>query len=635
MSDPAAVVSDSFSQARTYAASAMGQLAAFTSALNTAIAAPPSVTFSLMPTGTLDAVTIPDAPSIAPPPAWETGTTPSALTLSAPDLTIDDFTDVAPVITIPATPTIDVGTAPEVSYGVAPVVPDIATITVPDAPVLTMPDVPVYLALNTPTFAGIDLHSDYLANLQGMPLTLDLVAPTPYSYTPSPKYTSALLTALESTLLTRLSGGTGLAPAVEQALWDRARSRELSTARADEAEIDRLHEAAGFTLPTGALFAARRRAAQATSDKVSGLSRDVAIKQAELEQENLKQTIASGIDLEGKMIDMSLQLERLAFESAAKVAENAVQIYNAQLDEFKVLYEGYRTYAATYDTLIKGEMAKVDAFRGQIAGEQAKADANRTLVEQYKAGIDASLALVKVYEAQVGGARARMEMESTRISAVGEQIKAFVATINGETAKVEAYKVGVQAKTLQLDAFKTAVEGQVAVVQTYEAKARAFAAKAGAQGERARAQLAYYTGRVQAYSAEWDGYRAQQGAQASMFQAYASSAGAQSEAFKAAADAAVAKSHAQTAQFEAQTQSYIATQTYTINAQKMNADVLLTNRQIMLDAAKTGAQVYAQLAASAYGMIHASAAVSATAQDSVSYSYSNDTTGPAPTLTTT
>lgn len=51
-----------------------------------------------------------------------------------------------------------------------------------------------------------------------------------------------------------------------------------------------------------------------------------------------------------------------------------------------------------------------------------------------------------------------------------------------------------------------------------------------------------------------------------------------------------------------------------------------------LEAAKVGAQVYAQLTASAYGMAHASAGISSSAGFGINYSYSNDTSAAAPTV---
>jgi hypothetical protein len=645
MSTPAQVVAESFSQANNYATAATAQLVTFTDALAGAIHAAPAISVTFESVAGPSTAVIPEAPAgmseVAAEFTWDANgaiaaAQPSALAVDAPVLEIDEFTDVAPVLSFPDAPELDFGTLPVLDFGVRPTVPTAAEVTVPDAPTIDTVAAPSYLALSTPTFAGVDLHADYLANLETIP-TLDLVAPTPYSYALGPEYASTLLTNLQTVLASRLAGGTGLDAATEAAIWDRGRAREVQIGLANEAEVTRTHEAFGFPLPSGALAAQLRAAQQDSLNKISALNRDITIKQADLEQENLKQTITESMNLESKLLDYSLQLEKLAFESAKTVAENAVARYNAQVDKFKSLLQAYQLYAAAYDAIIKGELAKVEVFRAEIAAEQAKADTNRTLVEQYKAAIDATLSQVKVYEAQIGGARALMELEQTKIAAAGEEIKAYVAGINGETARLEAYKVGVQAQGARSEVYKTGVDAQVARVKVYEAQASAFSAKAGAQADKARANLSYYTAQVQAKASEWDGWRARVQGEAARFAALSSKSNAVLDAYKAQSATALAVAEQDITYWQTQIKQYEAQQNYTLGVAKMNTEVLQSNRSSLLEAAKAGAQVYAQLTSSAYGMIHASAGVSASASTSasnsasssvstaISYGYSGDT----------
>ena len=292
---------------------------------------------------------------------------------------------------------------------------------------------------------------------------------------------------LAANLISRFNvkaGGTGLNPAVEQAIWDRARSRETETALANEADILRTSEAAGFALPTGVVAAQIREAQQDYFGKLSSLSRDVAIKQAELEQDNLKHTIDAGMALESKLIDYSYQLERLTFEAAKNQADNAIQIHNAQVEQYKALLSVYQVYSDAYKSIISAELAKVDAFKALISAEQAKADINKSLVEEYKAMIQASMAYVEIYTAEVGAAKTLVEIEGLKISAAAEQIKAFVATVNAETAKIEAYKAGVDAEASK--------------VQVYKIKADVFATESGVQLEAARVGIANLDAQVRA-----------------------------------------------------------------------------------------------------------------------------------------
>mgnify|MGYP002398408969 CR=1 FL=1 len=348
-------------------------------------------------------------------------------------------------------------------------------------------------------------------------------------------------------------------------------------------------------------------------DKLPELSRDIAIKQADLEQSNLKDTIAAGMQLEGQLIDYSYKLETLSFEASKAYADNAIQIHNAAVEQFRSLLAGYQTYAQAYDTIIKAELAKVEVFKAQLQGEQAKADINNALVQQYKAQIDAQMSQVEIYRAQVGAAQTLVQLEQAKISAAGEQVRAYVAQVNAETAKVEAYKAQVQAQSTLVDMYKT--------------KADAFSARVGAQAEQAKAELSRYNALVQAKQSEWEGYKTKVQAEGERIRALGIQSGAMLDGYKAGAAAIEAEAGMHLKRWETQIKDYEAGQQLMLQTAKINADVAVQANNARLDASKVGAQVYAQLTASAYGMVHASAGVSASGGTSVSYNYGGEVSG--------
>ncbi len=597
-------VTEAFDKAYEYAESSRTMLASFTHALDSSIYSPPTISMtwnSIAPPSLPD---IPDAPTMPTIAFTVPGGEPAALVLDTPTITIDSFSETAPVLTMPDAPT--------VSYGTAPTVPSIGTVAVPDAPTVTMPTAPTFLSLSAISFAGIDTHEDWLTNLETIPV-LTLAAPTPYSYTAGPEYASTLLTALKTRLLDRLSSATGLTPAVEQAIWDRARSRETQAALANEAEINRQAEALGFQLPSGVLAAQLSEARQNYYDKLSELSRDIAIKQAELEQSNLKDTIAAGMQLEGALIDYSYKLEALSFEASKAYADNAIQAHNAAVEKYRALLSGYQMYAQAYDTIIKAQLAKVDVYKAQLQGEQTKAEINNALVQQYKAQIEAGMAQVEIYRAQIGAAQTLVQLEQAKVGAAGEQIRAYVAQVNAETAKVEAYKAQVQAQSVQVDMYKT--------------KADAFGAKVGAQAEAAKAELARYNALVQAKQSEWEGYKTKVQTEGERIKALGIQSNALLDGYKAGNAAIEAEAKMYLGRWETQIKDYEASQQLMLQTSKINADVAIQANNARLDAAKVGAQVYAQLTSSAYGMVHASAGISASGGTSVSYSYGGDVAG--------
>lgn len=641
MSTPAEVVADAFSTAQIYASEAEAKLTSFAAALEAAQS--PETLIDV----TWEAVAAPPATSTPSRPGaleelegefdWDQdgsidAAKPLPLDEVAPTVDIDNFTEPDPTVDFGDAPTLTFDSAPVLSIGTAPSVPTVADITVPDAPSVTLPDTPTYLSLSTPTFAGVDLNDAFLENLEEIP-TLNLVAPTPYSYAPGAEYESALLTALKAALLTRIAGGTGLSSAVETAIWDRARDRDAAAAQANVDDILRSSEALGFSLPSGVTAAQVRKAEDDFYRASQSASREIAIKQAELELANIQQTISQSMQLEGVMIDNAYKMELLAFENAKTYAANAIEVYNAQVGQFQALVQAYGAYATAYRSIIDGQLAKVEVFKAQVQAELSKAEVNRTLVQQYEAEVRARLAAVEVFRAQVEGAKALVEVEQAKVSAAGEAIRAYVAGINGETAKVEAYKVSVQAQGAQVEAYKAGVDAKLATVQVFKAKADAFSAKANAQAEKAKAKVAHYQALVQAKASEWDGWRARVQAETARFQALAVKSNSALDGYRADIARYTAVEQAAVGRWSAQIRQYEAQQTYSISALKLNSDIIRYNNDAIRESAKVGAQVYAQLTASAYGMIRASAGVSAGASNTVSYSYSNQTTSAPSSVT--
>ena len=591
-----------------YASQAEVKLNSFTAALESTLYTAPVLNIAWTSLADPEYALVNPAPDLTAV-TFSAPTEPTLQALPSVTISIDDFTEVAPTLPSISAPTVSIGTAPSV--------PAVGAVSIPDAPTIDVVALPSYLALSTPTFAGVDLHLDWLDKLDEIP-ELSLVSPTPFSYALGPEYASALLSSLQNTLNARLAGGTGLSPAVEQAIWDRGRDRETNIMQGNIDDLMRTSEALGYDIPAGVIAAQLREAEQKYYDALSTLSRDVSVKQAELEQENLKQTIAAGMQLEGMLIDQSLKLEQMAFNTAKEYADNAVAIYNAGVEAYKAILAGYAAYAAAYKTIIEAELAKVEVYKAELMGEQTKASINNTLVQQYKAQIEASMALVEIYKAQVGGAEALIRLEQAKISAAGEQIRAFTAQVNAETAKVEVYKTQIQAQSLEVD--------------MYKAKAQAYSAVVGAQAEEARVHIAEYSAIANANATLYEGYKAKISASTAQMNAIVGENSKLIDAYRAEAAATEANAKLVASVWEAKIKEYEASQMFMLEQGKINNAALMQANQSRNEAAKVGAQVYSQLSASAYGMMHSNASIQGQTQNSVSFSYKNATDSKAATI---
>jgi len=112
-----------------------------------------------------------------------------------------------------------------------------------------------------------------------------------------PDYTAKLATISDWINNTIQNGGTGLPAAVEAAIWDRARAREDRTAVRSESELFTTFASKGFPIPPGAQQMLVKEIQQANQKSANALSRDIAIKQAEFELENIRFAISTGANL--------------------------------------------------------------------------------------------------------------------------------------------------------------------------------------------------------------------------------------------------------------------------------------------------------------------------------------------------
>lgn len=589
-SSAAEIVNDKYDRSIDLADAATAAVEGFQAALNASVYQPPtiSVTWNTLPAPNLPPIPeLPELPEIA---LAIPGGMPSALTDTVGNVQIDDF-DVE-------MPTLNFGVAPTLNIGTAPTLPEVRDVAVPDAPVIVLPDAPEFLALQTHAFGGINLHEDWLDKLDDIP-ELSVLQPAPFSYSPGARYASQLLDNLKATLNARIQGGTGLAPAVEQAIWDRGRDRETQIALAKEQEVLRASEALGFALPSGVLAGQLSDARREYHDKISGLSRDVAIKQAELEQANLQQATTLALQLESTLLEDAYKLEVLAVDLAKTAADNAIAAHNAALEHYKALLAGYQAYASAYQTVIQAELNKVEVFKALLAAEQTKADINRSLVERYKAEIEGSMAAVQIYQARVGAAKTLVELEGTRIQAGAEQVKAFVATVNAETAKSEMYKATISAEATKVEAVGTL--------------ARAYGAKVGAQAERARVEIAKLQVKLAAKGLEWDGWKNHLAAASAQVEAAARKSAVMMDGYRIGASAAEAQAGAYMRRWEADIKQYEAGKSITYQVAKANTDAVLHTNDARMEAAKVGLTTSSQRLASAWAMVSANASISGSA----------------------
>lgn len=319
----------------------------------------------------------------------------------------------------------------------------------------------------------------------------------------------ANLAAIESRLNTYLQGGTALTPAIEDAIFNRTldkTNREMVKAK-DEAW--RKAARAGFTMPSAMLLAQQIDIDQAGRDNNARAATEIAIKQAELEQQNLQFAVTQSANLRKIAIDAGLayyngliQINGQAVEYARSTVDYVVKAYDIATRYAEVQIKIYEADMRRYEADLKAALALFDVYEAQIKGELAKAEVNMAEVKVYQARLDAERAKADVFRAQVDAFAAEISAEKLKIDIYRAQVDGYVAQVNAYSAEWNGYQAAVQGEAAAVNASAEQVRAFVAQAQAFETIVRGRVAALEAQNSVNQQKLLVFKAEVDAYSAK-------------------------------------------------------------------------------------------------------------------------------------
>ena len=375
--------------------------------------------------------------------------------------------------------------------------------------------------------------------------------------------------------------GTALRPEVENAIYER--SRDKTSAEFRRARESSYSDAAkrGLTLPDGAAFSAVRQARLAGADANARASVEIAVKQAELEQQNIQFAITTSSQLRATVLQASISYHQAlvsingqAVDVAKAVVNNIVEMFNATVRVYSAKVDAYKAEVSVYEAHVRAIATKIEIYRAKIAAMQALVQVDVARIDAYKSGIEALQAIAGIYRSQIDSLVAQAGIEKLKIDAFGAEVEAYraeaqakssewqgyAAAIGGEEAKAKVYaarmdgfRALVDSKRAQMDGYKTSADVQIARLGAEKLKIDGYVAKVQA-----------FSARAQANKNEWDGYSAAVGGEVARIQGFTAQVGAFAQSvagWKSQIDANAAKITATATGNKAQLDSYSAENT--------------------------------------------------------------------------
>ena len=524
--------------------------------------------------------------TLNPKPEYTAGDAPGVTLPGVPgplDATAPDDVDVETDFDFPTAPT-----------PTLPTVPTMETITLPDAPTITLP-----------TF------SETLPDVSGV------TAPGINFAFDEDIYTSDLLTDVSALLVSRLQGGTGLPVDIEQAIWDRARNREDVTNRRTIRQISVENASKGWSQPPGSMLDAVQQATQEVQGKVGDLSREIAIKQAEMEQKNLEMSINQTLQLETLNMNYIGSYYGRVLDSQKFLQQTIVEIFEAQVKQKGLEIDAYKAYAVAFETRLKGALADLEVYKSELEAQQLIG----TINEQY----------IKVYLGQLEGVKTEMDVYKTTVEAISEEIKAQNLIIANYKAQLDGFLGKIKAKSDEYGLYESKLKAAYAPLDVYDRKVNAYAERIKAYGEEAKAEKNVVDADISGNEMILSRYKTQLDGISSQMDAVIKQYGVDATIYGSAVDMYEADLRGEGERFR----SEAAVNKNKADVHASNAQIQIANSQLLLkkstdqialavEIIKKQSEIGSQLAAAALSSMNVGANIGANNSQSWSYNFALD-----------
>ena len=393
--------------------------------------------------------------------------------------------------------------------------PALSLLDTPKRPDILLPDTPAFDNLIFPAVSDI-----VIPILDALPPPDDLITPTNLFSFNEVAYSSALLDASKAKLLHDLSsGGYGIDTNDEHALWARAIDRESRGSAIASADVVRSMAARGFSLPPGAMLAQLAAVQQDMAEKVSSVSRDIALKRADLYVENRRFTITEVRELEQILVGAHMAIMERTLNASKVVIEFSISLFNAKVAKFNTLMEGYKTKVGAYGELVRASLSQVEIQKLKMESVQIQAGVQKTKAEIYNIQLEGQKTIMEVYRTDVTALQGLADVERLKVESFRAEIEAYAERVRAGSLQLQSFEAQIRGNQVQIEMYKTQVDAQLVQAELVKAQASVIESNSRVSVENLRATISNATAIVDIYRAQSSGIASANESQSRAFSA--------------------------------------------------------------------------------------------------------------------
>lgn len=430
-------------------------------------------------------------------------------------------------------------------------------------------------------------------------------------------YSPILMDRIKATVLDMMDGKSGLPAAVEEALFERAREREVELAEREVQQATEEWGARGYKRPPGRHDRQVDRIRREASNKVSQLNRDQFIEAWKIQLEQLRQALASAVAAEELWVRLHTANEDRRLQAARMRLDLALGVFNAFVQRFQAEASLFDIDARVFNQKFQAAQAKLQLYAEELRAKQIIGELNEQDVRMFAERVRALQTNADIYRARVEGVRAlfettrgkvdlfRAQLESNNVLAgiYETDVRAFGEQMRAQATRDERFKIKADIYGRNLEGWKTRVD---ALYQQQDNEVKIAGLR--------RDTFAANTERVRAFV---DGEARRIAALSDKYQALAAEIGAKSEAERARYQLMLSIAQAQIERMRAAAEIMLKNG-------EINLQAGITAENLMLRSRETAATLLAQLAAGFTSAANVNATISDSSSSDLSYSFTGD-----------
>lgn len=463
-----------------------------------------------------------------------------------------------------------------------PTAPTLRAVTVPDAPVVALPTL------------DASLVEQYI-NI-----------PSGFSWESSP-YNSEIWNDLLENVITGLrEGGTGLGADIEADICSRAQRRQQAENDRRYRDVESGFAARGWDLPPGALVGAMLEISEEIDRNNTDLNGQIAISQAELAQKNTQFTTEQAIRIEQVLREFFNANETRSLESSRSLASNAIDMTNALIARANLENERFSRKLAAYEALLNGSNKALETYRLQLESAKLQSEIRKDDLEIYEKQVMAVELAIKIHSLRIENARLKKEVEQINLQNFEIATKIYLSKMEGNKIKADLYGKEIAAEAAKAQIYAEQNRSWMTEMEALKTKNDLQISNLNAVATKNNQVIEQYKGELSGYQAEIDAASKIVDATVRGFEAEAKAYDAETGALESMYGTKIKEIEAHISRARFQVEQAIAEVNASING-------YVAIKQLQLKAIDGPMQVGAQLTASAWNAVNASASMSTNA----------------------